>query len=498
MKIVNIMNFARAFEPRDPVAEAKLPETTVNQLRLCNRLGLEATFLLQYDVLANESFVDKIKAELQDNIELGFWYEVVEPLTSACGIPYESENGWKWDWHIKPGFSMSYPKHQRELLIDEAMRKFREIFGYYPRTVGSWLLDTHTVNYLADNYDIDAFCFCRDQVNTDAYTLVGGYFNQGYYPSRNNMFTPASTLENQVNVPIFRLLGPDPLHNYDNEKFTSKSVKHGPYTMEVALLKTGGGNPEIVDWYLRNYFETESLGFAYMQIGQENSFNMFDITDLTEMQIKKILAYPDVKIEKMCDTGRAFKERYRTTPATAVCALDNWDTPDLQTVYYDSKFYTASIMRRDGDVFIRALYFFDDRIKDLYDGETCDTYDAVYENMPVIDTLYQRGETDGGLGLILDAEAEDIKPQRIGDSSLKISWNDKSVIFHEDSVLINNCKLSFTPMMFNTKICVHNDRIEYEYKTHKYALVIEGGTAYFDGDTIHIAGDAVALKPCKI
>ena len=31
---------------------------------------------------------------------------------------------------------MAYSPAQRELLIDEAMRKFKEVFGYYPKTVG--------------------------------------------------------------------------------------------------------------------------------------------------------------------------------------------------------------------------------------------------------------------------------------------------------------------------------------------------------------------------
>ena len=107
MKSVNIMNFARSYEPRNLDVEAKLLDTTRAQLDLVNKYGVPATFLLQYDVLCNDEFVKMIKERAGENIELGFWYEVVEPLTTACGMPYESKRGWKWDWFIKPGFSVS-------------------------------------------------------------------------------------------------------------------------------------------------------------------------------------------------------------------------------------------------------------------------------------------------------------------------------------------------------------------------------------------------------
>ena len=496
MKSVNIMNFARSYEPRNLEVEKKLAQTTKEQLDLVNELGVEATFLLQYDVIVNDEFVKIIKERAGDNIELGLWYEIVEPLTSACGMKYESERGWKWDWYIKPGFSMSYTLKEREILIDEAMRKFKEVFGYYPRSVGSWAIDTYTVNYLDKNYEIDAFCYCRDQINTDAYTFVGGYFNQAYYPSVNNMFTPAQSFETQVNSPVFRLLGSDPIHNYDYNKYASPECQRGPYTMELTY-DTAGKNPKIVDWYLESYFKNESLNFAYMQIGQENSFAMFDIISPLRMQIEKIKKLKDVKIEKMCDTGRKFKEKFKETPPTAVCALKNWDTPDCQSAWYDSKYYTANIMRYNEKTFIRAFYLFDDRIQDYYTSTPCSTFDAVYENLPIVDTAYQKGETDGGFGMILDECATVFNAAKNGEKELTISWDNKKVTFKEDRIYLENCKVLFTPYMFNTKIQTNVNLLSYEYKGTKYSLKIEGGCFTCDGDTISASAEKMTLIPTK-
>lgn len=498
MKSVNIMNFARSFEPRRLDIEKKLLETTKQQLDLVNEMGVEATFLLQYDVIVNKDFLKVIKDRAGDNIELGLWYEVVEPLTSACGMKYESARGWKWDWFIKPGFSMSYTLKEREVLIDEAMRKFKEVFGYYPRTVGSWIIDTYTINYLNDNYDLDAICYCRDQINTDAYTLVGGYFNQLYYPSLNNMFTPAQTPALQGKTPMIRLLGSDPIHNYDNGKYASPDCKRGPYTMELAYNKVSGGNPQVVDWYLKSYFKTEDLGFSYMQIGQENSFAMFDLITPLRMQIEKIQKLDGVKIEKMCDTGRAFKEKFKTTPATSVCALDNWDKPDCQSVFYDSAFYTINLFRHENTASIRAFYLFDERIKDTYLDGICTTFDSIHENMPIVDTAYQKGDKDGGIGVILDDAATLFTAVKTADEELTVSWADKSVVMQKDRVILNNCKFKFTFCMFNTRISVNGTNIDYEYKGNKYRLSTEGATLSFDGETIIAQGERITLIPTKI
>ena len=119
MKIVNIMNFVRRIDERMENSTQRLLAFTAQQLRLVNEFGLDNTFLLQYDALCDGDFVSLFKNEATEKTELGLWYEIVEPLTTACGMPYRSKMGWKWDWHIIPGFPMAYTPRQREMLIDE-------------------------------------------------------------------------------------------------------------------------------------------------------------------------------------------------------------------------------------------------------------------------------------------------------------------------------------------------------------------------------------------
>jgi len=470
MKVINVMNFVRYIDERLKDSIDILYQTTKRELETVNEFGLENTFLLQYDAVCSENYQKLFREQGTERTELGLWYEIVEPLTSACGLPYRSERGWKWDWHIVPGFSMAYTPEERELLADEAMRKFKEVFGYYPKTVASWLLDTHTVNYLCEHYDISAFAICRDQVNTDAYTLIGGYFNQAYYPSKNNLFTPAQTEEMRNHTPVFRLLGPCPIHNYEGEKYLSEKITPLCFTLEpVGKI---GKTPEYVDWMFRTYFENEDLGFSYAQIGQENSFGL-QVLEPLRMQLEKVSALKNVKVLKMCDTGEAFKKIYpNKTPATAVTALDNWDREDIQSVYYDCENYVSNLMRLKNQIFIRSLFLFDERTEEHYLRNVCNSFDAVYENLPIINNLLWSGNEKYRCGLVIDEEASAFQAGKCGEHALEIKWDGGSLIYDEEKITICAKRLRFYIGNPTADISVSENTVLYRYKGNAYCLEV--------------------------
>lgn len=505
MKIVNMMNFVRQIDERLENSTEKLLAFTAEQLRLVNEYRVDNTFLLQYDALYDEKFVALFQKEATNRTEIGLWYEIVEPLTTACGIPYRSEKGWKWDWHIIPGYAMAYTPEQRELLIDEAMRKFYEIFGYYPRTIAGWVLDTHTLNYLAKKYDISAVAICRDQTNTDAYTLRGGYFNQAYYPSVNNIFTPAQSRKMQTEIPVFRLLGPCPIHNYDNHKYSSEEFKalgrkSACFTLEPCWYM--GSTEHTVKWMLDTYFDHESLGFAYAQIGQENSFisNKEQVLTGMRMQIEQLLDRGDVSFKKMGDTGELFKRSYpETTPPTAVVALNHFDSTDVQSVYYDCKNYTANLFRFEDKIFFRSLFLFDDRIEDLYLKESCTTFDAVYENIPMIDTMNEPAELRAQCGLMVDDHAAPFTVEKVSQEILKVRFEQKSVIFHEDRIEIIADRLTWYNNITETIPTLTDSGLAFMYKGHRYGLDVEGAELRMENGhfLFRRTGDKITLRPQK-
>ena len=165
-------------------------------------------------------------------------------------------------------FRLVTPPEEREKLVDVYMKDFKRIYGYYPKSVGSWYIDAHTLNYMYLKYGIVASCNCRDQIGTDGYTLWGGYWNQAYYPSVKNAYMPAQNASNQIPVPIFRMLGSDHVPQYDAKL---KMKRQGNVTLEPVYHYSGRDSAWIY-WYFKEFVEGECMDFNYVQVGQENSF----------------------------------------------------------------------------------------------------------------------------------------------------------------------------------------------------------------------------------
>ncbi|PGH39650.1 MAG: hypothetical protein CRN43_07795, partial [Candidatus Nephrothrix sp. EaCA] len=212
-KIVNIVNFIRLLEPRDAaITQDVLYQTVVKQIESMKKHKLGGTFLLQYDALMEPRYQKLLKG-LSKEYEVGAWWEIPQPLVEKADMKWRGR--YPWDWHAHVGFSTGYTPKEREKLIDVYMADFKEIFGYYPKSVGSWFIDAHSLLYMYEKYRIIASSNCKDQYGTDGYTLWGGYWNQAYYPSKINSYMPAQHEENQIPVPVFRMLGSDPIRQYD-------------------------------------------------------------------------------------------------------------------------------------------------------------------------------------------------------------------------------------------------------------------------------------------
>jgi hypothetical protein len=85
-RIVNIINFVRQCEPREPerLSPQVLYETTLSQVRFLRKHGLTGTWLLQYDALINPKYQALMREEMARGCEVGGWLEVPQPLVEAA------------------------------------------------------------------------------------------------------------------------------------------------------------------------------------------------------------------------------------------------------------------------------------------------------------------------------------------------------------------------------------------------------------------------------
>tara|TARA_R110002033_G_scaffold56090_3_gene104968 strand:- start:44774 stop:46471 length:1698 start_codon:yes stop_codon:yes gene_type:complete len=395
-KIVNIVNFIRLLEPRDPnITEEVLYQTVVEQIKLLKKYHLKATFLLQYDALLDARYQKLLKELSKEDFEIGAWWEIPQPLVENAGMQWRGR--YPWDWHADIGFSTGYTPEERERLADVYMRDFKNIFGYYPKSVASWFVDAHTLNYLYEKYDIVASANCKDQFGTDGYTLWGGYWNQAYYPSKINSYMPAQNEKNQIPVPIFRMLGSDPIRQYDTGL---DSDRQGVESLEP-VYPNSGGNKEWVKWYLNEFVHGEAMEFGYTQAGQENSFTWNGMKTGLEMQFPLIDSLRNenkVKVETLEESGRWFKKHYKVTPATSVTINNDLKGSNKKTVWFNSRFYRANLLWENGTLRFRDIHVFDESLQSPYLDRKVESNQALFFTLPIVDGyLWSSSEKLAGL-----------------------------------------------------------------------------------------------------
>lgn len=404
--IINIVNFIRGIEPR-PGRNIDLIEPVVQQMRLAKEHNLPVTWLVQYDALLDERFVELLR-QIPPQDEIGIWLEFVQPLVEQAGLLWHGR--YPWDWHVNVGFSVGYAPAERTAMVDIFIDRFKQTFGHTPKAAGSWFTDAHTLAHLAGKHGIEAFCNCKDQWGTDGYTLWGGYFNQAYYPSRLNAFIPAQHVSEQIGVPVFRMLGSDPINQYEIALGTGSHQGQAVLTLEA--ISPAGGNPDWVDHFLEHTFRSPCLSFGYTQVGQENSFGWPAMQLGLTHQHRRVAELRDqglVRIETLSESGRRFSKKYPLTPASAVVMDRDLDAPEKGALWYCSKNYRSSLIWDCGELRMRDLQLFDERRAEPFLNSVCPQSHCKYDALPLIDGLLWSTATQKAGGKLTGADALPLK-----------------------------------------------------------------------------------------
>ncbi len=497
--IINIVNFIRACEPRRPM---DLIEPIVKQIELAEKYNLPTTFLFQYDALVLPQFTDLVK-DCDEKYELGVWLEIPKPLVEKVGLKWRGREGFDWDWFSHVGMLVGYTTDERKLLVDECMRCFKEKFGYYPKTVGCWSIDGFTLDYLDKAYGIDAALICKEQWGTDGYSLWGGYYSEAYYPTRNNMFCPADNLNNQVNIPVFRMLGSDPIDQYMNGL---DKEWQGVETLEPSCGT--GKDPQWINWYINTYFDSNNIGLNYAQAGQENSFGWKwmekGLTIQYEIFAEK-RAKGEIEVMNSGDIGRMFKEIYKLTPCTTTVARKK----DRGTTWFNNKNYRASLYFMDDLFFLRDLFIFNDDYRERYYEEVATGESLYFDNLPFIDCY--RWSKNGNLGggyFLKNGETVkltgDFKTENIGEYGLKVTaptdCGNITVTFLENEIEFRFPLDSFSLDARVYKedhipsFSVNGNMLKLKYEGFDYCVTIENGTPEITENGYRITATSIAFK----
>lgn len=504
-RIINIINFIRQTDYRVKNADALLFETVEKQIKLVNQYDFPATFLFQYDALINPKYQELMKTQLGPKCEIGAWWEITQPHVEAAGIKWRGEHSWVSTANI--AFTPGYTLKEREQLVDAYMAKFKEIYGKYPKSVGSWFIDSHTLAYMYDKYGIVASCNCKDQVGTDGYTLWGGYWNQAYYPSKLNAYMPAQTKEGQIPVPIFRMLGSDPMYQYETGVGTQYQ---GVISLEPVYNESGKSH-KWVEYFLESIVKQPSLAFNYAQAGQENSFTWDGMHEGLEMQFPLFDALKKegkIRMETLGESGIWFKKQFPVTPATAITTLTDLRNQNNKSIWYNSRFYRSNLFW-EGDRFcFRDIHMFDETVKSDYLNNPGTGNQFFYYTLPVVDRFYwSTPEDKTGLRIVkIDKQGnkQEVKlampvVTEPSKNVLKVESSDKegnkfSITFYEDKIDIA-CKTKEKGFAWALELKVPEERIDRlpfqsygkvdinaEFKGHPYRIICQKGSIQKGGN----------------
>jgi len=382
--IINLVNFVRACEPRMPM---DLFQPVKDEMAMAKEHDLPVTWLLQYDSLTEGPFVPYLKAEMPPSHEVGIWFEIVQANAEAAGVKWKGR--FPWDWHVNCGFSVGYTPEERERIADVFLSEFKRVFGYYPKTMGSWFFDAHLLAYLHDKYGVRTACNCKDQYGTDGYTLWGGYWANAYYPSKVNAYMPAQNAAAQIDVPVFRMLGSDPLDQLSSDKDGANG--QSVITLEPVYPGVGGGNPAWVDWFFRETFHEPHFAMAYAQAGQENSFGAERITKPLRKQCEKIAALRaagKVRVETLGESGEWFRRNYPVTPVTAQITQNDLDNTGRSGIWYLSRFQRLNFYcDAAGNLRIRDWHVFAEKSEEMFLRSVCTSSACAYLVPAITDCL---------------------------------------------------------------------------------------------------------------
>lgn len=493
--VINIYNFVRRSHEEPGRFIQDDYDTIRRQMELLKQLGLPSTYALKHDALIDPKYQELFRSYADEGDEIAAWWEITGELCRRAGVAFAGARGEVHDDRVGTAYSLGYTPEERKRLLDAYMADFREVFGCYPKTIGSWVIDIVTFTYAKERYGVLGGALCRDQRGTDGFTLWGGYVNGAYYPSRKNEMIPAQSEAAQLKLPIFRLLGPDPIYNFE-EGFHPGIT--GVYSLEPSCV--AGRDEAWIDWMFGRLTEEDFIGMSYAQVGQENNFLWENIEPGFEPQLRRLKRLSEegkLRIETMAETAEWFSRKYRMTPPATFQASCDWRKEDgLQALWYSSRYYRIGFLLEKEELFIRDWFVYREEYPSRYLEARLEDLGSVFDALPLMDA---HGWKDGGgrpkaelvdgSGAVLRKEHLKFQPE--GEKAVELSWSDADgevrIRLEEERLrILGGAGIRFTHL----PVCkaAEEKRLLLEHEGFTYALELAAGC-------VDDSGERIWLKP---
>lgn len=324
-------------------------ETLRNQYSIIKNNNIPATWLLTYDSIQNKSVTAEIK-RMDKGQEFGLFLEISPSFAKDAGVIYHDTGSWHYATSV---FLSGYTQEERVKLVDKIFQKFKETFGYYPKSVGAWGTDSFSLDYINSKYGVVANLTCSDQLSTDGYQIWGQPWAMPYYPSRFFTLVPASTPENKLDLVNLQWAPRGPLNGYTSSLYSTQDYMVAPKPQKIEYFK------KLVDLY---------TSYGQITVGLESDLdpNMYKYEFARQMDYVAEVRGRGVKVVTMSDYANWYRKTYPDySPAMLISSTDYLGT-GTKALWYTSNRYRLFYTEKDGKIILNDLRVYDPNLQGPY------------------------------------------------------------------------------------------------------------------------------------
>lgn len=320
-----------------------------DQYYLVNENDFSATWLLQYDVLIDNELLNEIK-KFDAKQEKGIFLEVSQNLADQARVIYPYDAAW---FSPRAVFLSGYSPSDRRKLIDRLFWKFKSEFGFYPQSVGAWWIDSYSLNYMQDKYNISSALIVADQKTTDNYGVWGQWWGVPYYPSKYNILTPPSDLKNKQNVVVLQWA------QRDLTRAAGEGPAYSNYSLQANDYLRQGEDTAYFTKLVKTYLDCQNP-LGQVTVGLETGIESVGYIGEYEKQLGVLKNIAGLQPVSMSRFAQHFKRVYPEYPQ------------DIRLVSSGSAWLLTTVNRSNAQIGDRITYQADRPFKDYFIADKSD------------------------------------------------------------------------------------------------------------------------------
>jgi len=367
-------------------------ESTAKQYEFVKKNNLAASWLLRFDAISDPEIVKFFK-NIDKNQELGIFMEVTPSLTQAAGVSYNQSQSWHFAESV---FLAGYTQEAREKLIGAAFKKFKTEFGYYPKSVGAWWIDSYSLSHMSKNYGIVANLDVADQFSTDNYQVWGQYFGVPFYPSKKDASVPTKSPEAAISIVTIQWALRDPLNGY------GPGVQESTYSLQPNdYLLYHNLNIDYFKKLFDIYAYHSPNKFGQITLGLENDVGGDKFFVEQQRQLEFILEKQkqgQLQVVTMSQFADWYKNQFPHTSGPHLIFAEDPLGSDAKVVWYMTTNYRIGWFYNGKEVAVRDLRLYNDSSIEPCYAVSCKRIDLAITVSKALDdvTYNQRWVLDEG------------------------------------------------------------------------------------------------------